>query len=167
MSLIFLALLLAALGGAVYGIRSLKTLSARANENWNTLNALYKRRNKVISQMLDVFKYFALSERDTIHAIGQANNQSMSAAAIGDKLKAEKALDERFRTFMLQVSNTPSLKTNRDFQEMRKEFNELEDRISLARRAYIEIAQQFNRQIGAFPLSFLGSLAKLKSFPIN
>ena len=161
------AIALAALGLAGCGIQAIPQSENAVDAAWGEVQNQYQRRADLVPNLVETVKGYATHEKDTLEAVMKAR-----AGATQVKISADQLTPENMQKFeqaqgalssalgrLLAVSEAyPNLKANENFRDLQVQLEGTENRISVARRRYIQSVQDFNNLITVPPTSFTNSL---------
>lgn len=137
---------------------------------WAGIDVQLKRRHDLIPNMIETAKGYMTHERETLERVVQARNQAISATGKGPEAagKAEGALGAALTGFFGLVEAYPDLKANEQFLVLQGELAETENRISLARGVYNDVATRYNNSREVFPANLIsGSFERAELFEIE
>ena len=126
----------------------------------------YKRRADLIPNIVETVKGYAKQESTTLQAVTEARAKAtsvnidptkMSAEKLAEFSKAQGQLSQALGRLMMVTENYPDLKSNENFKALQVELEGTENRITIARRRYIESIQEFNNLVTVFPTSITNS----------
>jgi LemA protein len=134
---------------------------------WSEVENQYQRRADLVPNLVETVKGYAAHERETLEAVVQAR-----ANATSIKLDASQLTPENLQRFeaaqgqlksalgrLLAVSEAyPQLKADGSFRDLQAQLEGTENRITIARRRYIESVQSFNDLVTVPPTSWTNSL---------
>ncbi|HET9554823.1 MAG TPA: LemA family protein [Anaeromyxobacteraceae bacterium] len=134
---------------------------------WSEVENQYQRRADLVPNLVETVKGYAAHERGTLEAVVQARANATSIQLKADQLTPENL--EKFEAAqgqlksalgrLLAVSeNYPQLKANENFRDLQAQLEGTENRITTARRRYIESVQSFNDLVTVPPTSWTNSL---------
>ena len=87
--------------------------------------------------------------------------EARQSGDINKSLQAAQGLDAALSRLMVVVERYPELKSNQNFMKLQDQLEGTENRISVERRRYNEVALNYNRKIRTYPARsspvFLGS----------
>ena len=137
---------------------SLIRLRNQVRNAWSQIDVQLKRRHDLIPNLVETAKGYVKHERETLENITKARSEAMGASSVGDKAKAEGALDGAMSKFFLVVENYPDLKANQNFLAVQEELTSTENKIAYARQAYNDQVLFFNNKTEVVPSSIVASM---------
>jgi LemA protein len=153
------ALLGLALAGC--GVNNVPTLEEAAKARWSEVQNQYQRRADLIPNLVETVKGFAAQEREVLTAVVEARAKASSvkvdASTITDPAKfkeyqdAQNQLSGALGRLLVTVERYPELKSNANFLALQSQLEGTENRVTVARRDYIQAVQAFNTEIRTFP----------------
>jgi LemA protein len=153
------ALIGAALAGC--GYNNVPTLEERAKGAWGEVQNQYQRRADLIPNLVETVKGFAQQERDVltqvIEARAKATQVRVDASTITDPAKfrefqeAQAGLSGALGRLIAVSERYPDLKSNQNFLALQSQLEGTENRITVARRDYIEAVRAYNVEVRTFP----------------
>jgi LemA protein len=143
------------------GINTIPTLEEQAKGAWSQVQNQYQRRADLIPNLVETVKGFAQQERDVLTQVVEARAKATQIQVNADQLTDPEAL-RRFQEAQTQLSgalgrliavseNYPDLKSNQNFLSLQSQLEGTENRISVARRDYIQAVQAYNTETRTFP----------------
>ena len=161
---------LVVLGVVVFGIMSvvgmyngLIKLRNQVKNAWSQIDVQLKRRHDLIPNLIETAKGYMKHEKETLENIVKARSQAMGAGSIGDKSKAEGALNGAMSKFFLVVENYPDLKANQNFLSLQEELTSTENKIAFARQGYNDQALFLNNKVQMFPSNIIAGMFNFKT----
>ena len=159
-----LVMLLVGLFGLVLagcGYNNVSTLEEKAKAAWGEVQNQYQRRADLIPNLVETVKGYAQQEREVltqvIEARAKATQVKVDASTITDPAKfkeyqdAQNQLSGALGRLMVTVERYPDLKSNQNFLALQSQLEGTENRVTVARRDYIQAVQAFNTEIRTFP----------------
>lgn len=137
-------------------------LKNRVSDQWSQIDVELKRRFDLIPNLVNTVKGYASHEKDTLEKVIQARNTYLSADSNEKAMEADTALTSAVTKLFALAESYPELKANENFNELQKQLNETENKISYARKFYNDTALQLNNKIEMFPSNIVASLFKFK-----
>ncbi len=160
------ALLLALLTAC--GINNIPTYDEAVKASWGQVENQYQRRADLVPNLVNTVKGFATQERETLTAVVEArakvSQMNISSDIINDPNalaafeKNQSALSGALSRLMVVVERYPDLKSNQNFLQLQAQLEGTENRISVARRDFIQSVQVYNTEIRTYPGRFWHSL---------
>jgi LemA protein len=157
----FLAVALLGLTLAGCGYNNVPTLEEKAKASWSEVQNQYQRRADLIPNLVETVKGYAAQERDVLTAVVEARAKASSikvdASTITDPAKfkeyqdAQNQLTGALGRLLVTVERYPDLKSNQNFLALQSQLEGTENRVTVARRDYIQAVQAFNTEIRTFP----------------
>ena len=160
-SFAFLALGFLGLARAGCGYNNDPTLEEKAKAAWSEVQNQYQRRADLIPNLVETVKGYAAQEREVltqvIEARAKASQVKVDASTITDPAKfkeyqdAQNQLSGALGRLMVTVERYPELKSTQNFLALQSQLEGTENRVTVARRDYIQAVQAFNTEIRTFP----------------
>jgi LemA protein len=153
----------AALGVSVSGCgyNTIPTLEEQARAKWGDVQNQYQRRADLIPNLVATVQGYAKQEKDVLTAVVEARAKATSvkldASQLSDPEKLKQFQDAQAQLSgalgrLLAVSeNYPDLKSNQNFLALQSQLEGTENRISVARRDYIEAIRAYNTSLKTLP----------------
>ena len=129
------------------------------------LKTAYQRRSDLIPNFVNTVKGAANFEQTTLTQVIEARAKATSVTIDPTKMTAENMqqfqqaqgqLSSALSRLMVVVEQYPELKATQNFRDLQVELEGTENRISVERRKFNEVAQVYNTYIRRFPQNFLG-----------
>jgi LemA protein len=154
-----LALLSAGLSGC--GYNTIPTLEEQAKAKWADVQNQYQRRADLIPNLVATVQGYTKQEKDVLTAVVEARAKATSVKIDAsqltdpDKLKqfqdAQAQLSGALGRLLAVSENYPDLKSNQNFLALQSQLEGTENRISVARRDYIEAVRAYNTSLKTLP----------------
>jgi LemA protein len=158
-ALAVLALLGVSVSGC--GYNTIPTLEEQAKAKWADVQNQYQRRVDLIPNLVATVQGYAKQEKDVLTAVVEARAKATSvkidASQLSDPEKLKQFQDAQTQLSgalgrLLAVSeNYPDLKSNQNFLALQSQLEGTENRISVARRDYIEAIRAYNTSLKTLP----------------
>jgi LemA protein len=150
-----------ALGVSGCGVNTIPTLDEQAKAAWSQVQNQYQRRADLIPNLVETVKGYAKQEHDVLTQVVEARAKATQVQINANQLTDPEAL-KRFEDAQQQLSgalgrllavteNYPELKSNQNFLALQSQLEGTENRISVARRDYIQAVQAYNTEVRTFP----------------
>ena len=159
---------LAAVSLAGCGLNSVPTAEENVNAKWGNLQADYQRRADLIPNLVETVKGYAAQEKDVLTQVVEARAKATQMQIPSDILTNPEAF-KKFQEAQSQVrgalarllaivENYPDLKSNQNFIMLQSQLEGTENRITVARKRYIEAVAEYNKVVQLFPTSIGASM---------
>ncbi len=143
------------------GYNNIPTLEEQAKAKWADVQNNYQRRADLIPNLVATVQGYAKQEKDVltsvIEARAKATQVKIDASQLSDpeKLKqfqdAQNQLSGALGRLLVVSENYPDLKSNQNFLALQSQLEGTENRITVARRDYIEAVRAYNTELKTFP----------------
>jgi LemA protein len=149
------------------GIQSIPQSKNAVEASLAEVSNQYKRRADLIPNLVATVKGYAKHENETLEGVIAARARATqitidpsktSPAQLAEFQQAQGQLSQALGRLMVVSENYPQLKADANFRDLQAQLEGTENRITYARRGYIEAIQQFNNLITVPPTSFTNSL---------
>jgi LemA protein len=145
----------------VSNINNVPKLDENVNAAWSQVQNQYKRRADLIPNLVSTVKGYAEHEKSTLTEVTQARANVGKISLTPEMLSnpqlfqqfqaAQNSLSSALSKLMLVVERYPQLKANQNFLALQSQLEGTENRISVARRDYIEAVKLYNLELRTFP----------------
>ncbi len=143
------------------GVNNIPTLDEAVKAQWAQVENQYQRRADLVPNLVATVKGYAAHERETLQAVTEARakvgsmNVDSSILNSPEQLKqfeaAQGQLSSALSRLMVVVERYPDLKANQNFLSLQSQLEGTENRISVARRDFIQAVGAYNTEIRTFP----------------
>ncbi len=143
------------------GYNTIPTLEEQAKARWGDVQNQYQRRADLIPNLVATVQGYAKQEKDVLTSVVEARAKATqvkvdaSQLTDPDKLKqfqdAQNQLSGALGRLLAITENYPDLKSNANFLALQSQLEGTENRISVARRDYIEAVRAYNTALRTFP----------------
>lgn len=138
---------------------SLITLEEQVNAQWANVESKLQRRYDLIPNLVNSVQGSMKHEEKIFGDIAEARKQYASASTPDEKMKATEKLDKSVGTMISVINeNYPELKSNENVKTLMTQLEGTENRISVERDRYNEIATKYNTKIRKFPTSIVANM---------
>jgi LemA protein len=157
----FVAVLCLGFSLAGCGYNTIPTLEEQAKARWGDVQNQYQRRADLIPNLVATVQGYAKQEKDVLTSVVEARAKATqtridaSQLTDPDKLKqfqdAQNQLSGALGRLLAITENYPDLKSNANFLALQSQLEGTENRISVARRDYIEAVRAYTTALRTFP----------------
>jgi len=141
-------------------------LIARRNQVENTyssIDVIFKQRHDLIPNLIASTKAYMQHERDTLEHITKLREEAETYDLTDDeKIHLEGQLSGAIRSIVMKAEAYPDLKASANFVQLQKSLNEVEERLSAARRAYNSSVTMYNNDLEQFPSNMVAAMMGLR-----
>lgn len=145
----------------VTNYNNIPKLDENVKEKWSQVQNQYKRRADLIPNLVETVKAYAEHEKSTFVEVTKARSK-VSAININENTLNNPALLQQFDSaqaglssalskLMVVVEKYPELKANQNFQALQSQLEGTENRISVARKDFIEAVKLYNLELRTMP----------------
>ncbi len=157
------ALLLVAMAAALSGcgVNAIPSFEEQAKAAWSQVLNQYQRRADLIPNLVETVRASASHERSTLEAVVNARAKATQTQIPADILtnpeamqqfqQNQGALSSALSRLMVVVERYPDLKANQNFLTLQAQLEGTENRISVARRDFIDAVRQYNTELKTIP----------------
>jgi LemA protein len=163
--------LLAIMGVGVYN--GLVSAQEAVNSQWAQVENVYQRRADLIPNLVASVKGSAQFESDTLQAVVEARSRvgqvKLNAEDLSDPQKlqqfqqAQDQLGSALSRLLVVVEQYPQLRSTEAFQNLMNQLEGSENRISVERKRFNEVAQDYNTRLRRFPAALFARLLGFQS----
>lgn len=143
------------------GYNTIPTAEEQAKAKWSDVQNNYQRRADLIPNLVATVQGYAKQEKDVLTAVVEARAKAtqvkidVSQLTDPEKLKqfqdAQNQLSGALGRLLAVSENYPDLKSNQNFLALQSQLEGTENRITVARKDYIEAVRVYNTELKTFP----------------
>lgn len=163
-----LAILLIATSLSGCGYNDFQRLDEDTKAKWSEVLNQYQRRADLVPNIVASVKGEANFERDTLTQVIEARSKATAIQATPELIndpaafqqfqQAQGQLGSALSRLMVVAEQYPQLQANQAFRDLRVTLEGTENRINVARNAYIQSVQAYNALARSFPTNLTGML---------
>ena len=166
-TIILIAVIAIATIWGVSAYNGLVKMDESVNTAWSNVENQYQRRADLIPNLVNTVKGYAAHEKETLEAVMAARSKATQMTVDADNLtpeklqeyqKAQGEIGAALGRLLAITENYPDLKANQNFMELQAQLEGTENRISVERRNFNEVARTYNTSIRTFPKSILAGM---------
>lgn len=168
-SLVLGLILLAIIYLTVTNYNNIPKLDENVKEKWSQVQNQYKRRADLIPNLVETVKAYANHEKNTLVEVTEArskvsqinlNENTLNNPELLQQFEnAQSNLTSALSKLMVVVEKYPELKANENFLSLQSQLEGTENRITVARRDFIEAVKLYNLELRTMPGKFVAAIA--------
>ena len=164
MKRIFIFLLIIIIGFLSYLIvvnyNNIPKLDENVKEKWSQVQNQYKRRADLIPNLVETVKAYASHEKSTFVEVTEARSKvsqinldvnNLNPQMLEQFSQAQAGLSSALSKLMVVVEKYPELKANENFLALQSQLEGTENRITVARKDFIEAVKLYNLELRTMP----------------
>lgn len=141
---------------------------------WSNVENQYQRRADLIPNLVNTVKGYAAHEKETFDAVVSARAKATQTTVSIDDLTPEKMeayqraqgeVGSALSRLLAVTENYPDLKANENFQTLQAQLEGTENRISVERRNFNNVAREYNTAIRSFPKNIFAGMFGFEKRP--
>ena len=173
-TIIILAVIAVIAVWAVTGYNRLVKADEAVSTAWSNVENQYQRRADLIPNLVNTVKGYAVHEKETLDAVVAARTRATQVAVDAENLtpemlqeyqKAQNEVGTALGRLIAIAEEYPDLKANANFLELQAQLEGTENRISVERRNFNEVAKKYNTSIRTFPRNMLAGMFGFEKRP--
>ena len=143
------------------GYNDFQRLDEQNKSAWSEVLNQYQRRSDLIPNIVATVKGEASFEQDTLTKVVEARAKATSIQATPELVNNPEAfkkfqavqgdLSSALARLMVVVEKYPDLKANQNFRDLQSQLEGTENRITVARKRYIDKVADYNKMVRFFP----------------
>lgn len=143
------------------GYNDLQGLDEDTKAAWSEVINQYQRRADLIPNLVQTVKGYAAHEKETLEGVVEARAKATSIQVTPETLrdpaafeqfqKAQAGLSSALGRLIAVAENYPNLKADQNFRDLQSQLEGTENRITVARKRYIDRVADYNKMVRYFP----------------
>lgn len=162
---------------AIWGVSAyngLVKMDESVSTAWSNVENQYQRRADLIPNLVNTVKGYAAHEKETFQAVTEARSKATQMSINADELTPEKMLAYQKAqgevgaalSRLLAITEAyPDLKANENFKELQAQLEGTENRISVERKNFNEVARSYNTAVRTFPKTLIAGMCGFDKRP--
>jgi LemA protein len=141
----------------------LVALDERCDTAFADIDVHLKHRHNLIPGLVDIVKGMKNHEKDMVIGVIEARAQALGQMTADIRLKAEGNLTAKLDTLIASVDKFPEIRALPEFQNLRRELTDCENRITAARRFHNLAIEDYNTSLRMFPANIIATKLRMNS----
>lgn len=148
---------------------SLVNLDEGVSEQWAEVQNQYQRRLDLIPNLVSTVKGYAKHESDVFTQISEARASAGGQINISDEVLSDPEAFARYQQvqdnlgsslqrLLVVTENYPELKADQNFLSLQDQLEGTENRITVARQRYNDVARKYNTKVRSFPANIIANM---------
>lgn len=162
---------------AIWGVSSyngLVKMDESVNTAWSNVENQYQRRADLIPNLVNTVKGYAAHEKETLEAVMSARSkatqmtidpENLTPEKLQEYQKAQGEIGAALGRLLAITEAYPDLKANENFKELQAQLEGTENRISVERRNFNEVARSYNTAVRTFPKTIIAGMCGFDKRP--
>jgi LemA protein len=167
-----LLILCVALGLTGCGYNDIQVADESTKSAWSEVLNQYQRRSDLIPNLVNTVKGYAAQEKDVFvqvtearSRVGQIKVDPSNPESLKQFESAQRDMGSALSRLLVVSENYPQLKSDQNFRELQAQLEGTENRITVARKRYIDAIQAFNVKVRQFPVNLTAMVFGYKDKP--
>ena len=137
---------------------------------WSEVVNQYQRRADLVPNLVNTVKGFAQQEQKVLIGVTEARAKVGTIQATPELVNdpqafqkfeaAQSQLTQALKSLISVTENYPQLKSDQNFRDLQSQLEGTENRITVARKRYIDAVQDYNTNIREFPTNLTAMMFK-------
>lgn len=166
--ILVLAIVLPLIYIVVVNYNNVPKLDENVKEKWSQVQNQYKRRADLIPNLVETVKAYASHEKSTFVEVTEARSKvsqinldvnNLNPQMLEQFSQAQAGLSSALSKLMVVVEKYPELKANENFLSLQSQLEGTENRITVARRDFIEAVKLYNLELRTMPGKLVAAIA--------
>lgn len=137
-------------------------LRTRIQEALSGIDVQLKRRADLIPNLVETVKGYAKHEKEVYENVTKARSAMMGAGNLQEKAQANDMLSGALKSLFAVAEAYPELKANTNFQDLQRQLEDTEDKVSFSRQFYNSNVLEFNSKVQLFPGNIIAGMFGFK-----
>jgi len=161
-----------ALGLSGCGYNDIQVADEATKSTWSEVLNQYQRRADLIPNLVNTVKGYAQQEKDVFtqvtearSRVGQVRVDPSDPTSLKQFEAAQRDMGSALSRLLVVAENYPQLKSDQNFRELQAQLEGTENRITVARKRYIDSVQGYNVMVRQFPVKLTAMVFGYKEKP--
>lgn len=142
------------------GYNDIQSADEATRSAWSEVVNQYQRRADLIPNLVNTVKGYAEQEREVLlrvtearSRVGQVRVDPSDEGSLRQFDAAQRDMGSALSRLLVVAENYPQLKSDQNFRDLQAQLEGTENRITVARRRYIESIERYNVLVRRFPVN--------------
>ncbi|MFZ9530059.1 MAG: LemA family protein, partial [Burkholderiales bacterium] len=154
------------------GYNALQATDEQIKASWAEVVNQYQRRADLIPNLVETVKGFAAQEKVVLLGVTNARSKVGSIQATPELVndpqafekfaQAQAGLSSALSRLLVVAENYPQLKSDANFRDLQAQLEGTENRITVARKRYIDAVREYNTIVRSFPSNLTAMVFGMK-----
>ena len=160
------------IGLAGCGYNDIQVADESTKSAWSEVLNQYQRRADLIPNLVASVKGYADQEKEVLtqvtearSRVGQVRVDPTDPASLKQFESSQRDLGSALSRLLVVTENYPQLKSDQNFRELQAQLEGTENRITVARKRYIDAVQGYNVMVRQFPVNLTAMAFGYKEKP--
>jgi LemA protein len=142
------------------GYNDIQSADEATRAAWSEVVNQYQRRADLIPNLVNTVKGYAEQEREVLlgvtearSRVGQVRVDPADEGSLRQFDAAQRAMGSALSRLLVVAENYPQLKSDQNFRDLQAQLEGTENRITVARKRYIEAIERYNVLVRRFPVN--------------
>jgi LemA protein len=161
-----------AVGLAGCGYNDIQGADESTKSAWSEVLNQYQRRADLIPNLVKTVQGYAQQEKDVLiqvtearSRVGQIKVDPSDPASLKQFESAQRDMGSALSRLLVVAENYPQLKSDANFRDLQAQLEGTENRITVARKRYIDTIQNYNVMVRQFPVNLTAMVFGYKEKP--
>lgn len=154
------------------GYNDIQAKDEATKSAWSEVLSQYQRRADLIPNLVNTVKGYAQQEKDVLTAVtearsrvGQIKVDPSNPESLKQFQNAQADVGSALSRLLVVAEAYPQLKSDQNFRELQAQLEGTENRITVARKRYIDSIQDYNVLVRQFPVNLTAMVFGYKDKP--
>jgi LemA protein len=167
-----IVLLLTSLSGC--GYNTLQRGDEEISAAWSEVVNQYQRRADLVPNLVNTVKGYAEHEKEVLEGVTEArakataiqlNATNLDPTTLKNYQEAQAGVTSALSRLIAIAENYPQLKADQNFRDLQAQLEGTENRVTVARKRYIDQVKEYNITVRSFPSNLTAKLFGFTSKP--
>jgi len=154
------------------GYNDIQSADEATKSAWSEVINQYQRRSDLIPNLVNTVKGYADQEKDVLirvtearARVGQVRVDPSDEGSLRQFESAQRDMGSALSRLLVVAENYPQLKSDQNFRDLQAQLEGTENRITVARKRYIEAIERHNVLVRQFPVNLTAMAFGYKAKP--